>query len=179
MSKDNKLDSNRVPELRGEFLYIPFVGAIIERETDSGKQVLVQVRYKDTDSKYKDVIEIPGGKFRAFEDVFETLKREVKEESGLDIINVVGEDRRKTYSNRGDTSDIIYPFCVTQMKEGPFIGLIFLCTGEGELAQKTDETKEIRWIDGTELKIIVDNEPERIYTAFLAPLKLYLSLNYD
>jgi len=145
---NEKIDPNRVPQLRGEFLYIPFVGAIIERSSKDGKEVLVQVRHKETDSKYKDVIEIPGGKFRAFEDIFE---------------------------NRGDTSGIINPFCVTQMREGPFIGLIFLCKGEGELAVQTDETKEIRWMGADELRGIVTKEPERIYTAFLAPLKKYFS----
>ena len=172
---NEKIDPNRVPQLRGEFLYIPFVGAIIERSSKDGKEVLVQVRHKETDSKYKDVIEIPGGKFRAFEDIFETLRREVKEESGLDGTVIEGEEERETFENRGDTSGIINPFCVTQMREGPFIGLIFLCKGEGELAVQTDETKEIRWMGADELRGIVTKEPERIYTAFLAPLKKYFS----
>ena len=131
-------DLDKVPQLRGEYLYIPFVGAIIERELNGVKQILVQIRHKETDSKYKDVIEIPGGKFRAFEDVYETLRREVKEESGLDITFVDGEKERVSFKNRDDDSDIVTPFCVTQMKNGPFIGLIFLCKGEGELAKSTN-----------------------------------------
>lgn len=173
----SEVDPNRVPQLRGEFLYIPFVGAIIERDSKEGKQILVQIRYKATDPKYKDVIEIPGGKFRAFEDIFETLRREVKEESGLDLTFIEGEAERQTFENRGDTSDIITPFCVIQMKEGPFIGLIFVCKGEGELVQQTDETKNIQWMAANELRDIVDKEPERTYTAFLAPLKKYFERN--
>ncbi|MBU0569974.1 NUDIX domain-containing protein [Patescibacteria group bacterium] len=85
-------DSDRVPTFRGEKLYFPFVGAIIEREVGGEKQVLVQVRQKDADQVYSGSFEIPGGKFRAFEDVYETVRREVKEESGLEITFIKGED---------------------------------------------------------------------------------------
>ncbi|OGM13918.1 hypothetical protein A3A76_04765 [Candidatus Woesebacteria bacterium RIFCSPLOWO2_01_FULL_39_23] len=162
--------------MNGEFLYIPFVGAIIERVVGGEKQVLVQTREKKSDPKYSGSLEIPGGKFRANEDVYETLKREVKEECGLDITNISGQDKRKNYINRKDSSDIIEPFCVTQMANGPFIGIIFLCKAEGKLLSKTNETKDSQWIGYGDLKEIVDKNPERIYTAFLAPLKKYFNL---
>ena len=164
---------DKVPHLRGEPLYIPFVGAIIEREHEGKKQIMVQIRDKTSDSVYKDVVEIPGGKFRAFEDVYETLKREVKEECGLDIVFVENEEDRKDYENRGDLSSLLNPYCVTQMHGGPFIGLIFKCKATGEPVEKTSETKEARWMDVGELKDLVENNPERVYTAFLAPLKKY------
>jgi 8-oxo-dGTP pyrophosphatase MutT (NUDIX family) len=163
-----------LPTLRGEHLYIPFVGAIIEREKDGVKQVLVQTRDKETDTVYSGSIEIPGGKFRAFEDVYTTVRREAKEESGLDITFISGEMDRKNYPNREDISSLIEPFCITQMSNGPFIGMIFLCKAEGEPLQKTNETKEAKWIDVEELKKIVKEQPERIYTAFLGPLKKYI-----
>ena len=75
------MTNERVPSLRGEQLYIPFVGAIIYRETDNGAEIIVQVREKDSDSEYSGSVEIPGGKFRAFEDVYETVRREAREES--------------------------------------------------------------------------------------------------
>jgi len=165
-----------LPNLKGEPLYIPFVGAIIERAHKGEKQVLVQIREKKDDLKYSGSLEIPGGKFRAFEDVYETLKREVKEECGLDITSIVGEDKRKNYLNREDSSDLIEPFCVTQMANGPFVGLIFLCKAEGKLLSKTNETKDSQWMDYRRLKEIVDKNSEQIYTAFLAPLKKYFNL---
>ncbi len=168
-------DTTKLPSLRGEFLYIPFVGAIIERNFEGKKQVLIQIREKDTDPIYSGSLEIPGGKFRAFEDVYTTLRREVREECGLEITFVEGEDRRKDYSNRDDTSSQIDPYCVTQMAKGPFIGMIFKCQATGEPVQKTNETKEARWIDFTELKDLVDSHPEKIYTAFLAPLKKFVA----
>ncbi len=165
-----------LPNLRGEYLYIPFVGAIIEREFEGKKQILVQVRQKKSDTQYSGSIEIPGGKFRAFEDVYETLCREVKEESGLDITFIEGQNERKDYLNRNDVSSLIKPFCVTQMSNGPFIGLIFLCKGKGTLVQQTNETKQVRWIDVDDLRSLIENEQENIYTAFLGALKKYIEI---
>lgn len=163
----------KVPKLLGEPLYIPFVGAIIEREHEGKKQILIQIRDKKLDSKYSGSIEIPGGKFRAFEDIYQTLKREVKEECGLVITSIKGEEKRVSFENREDESDIIIPFCVTQMAKGPFIGLIFVCKASGKLLDKTNETREIQWMDYDKLKEIVTSKPNQIYTAFLAPLKKY------
>lgn len=163
-----------LPTLRGEELYIPFVGAIIERVKDGRKQVLIQTRNKKNDNLYSGTIEIPGGKLKAFEDVFDTVRREVKEESGLDIIFIQSEDKREDYSNKGDISSLIEPFCITQMKNGPFIGMIFLCRATGEPCISTEESSDIRWIDFDALKDVVKESPEKIYTAFLGPLKKYL-----
>ena len=164
----------RVPRLLGEPLYIPFVGAIIERSFKGKKQVVVQTRKKMTDPKYSGSLEIPGGKFRAFEDIYDTLAREVKEECGLEVVSVLSRDKRVAFKNRDDVSELVYPFCVTQMANGPFIGLIFICEAKGDLLLKTNETKDSRWIDFDELKEIVSNHPDKIYTAFLAPLKKYV-----
>lgn len=76
-----------LPRMGGEALTIPFVGAIIERDSKNGeKEILIQTREKTSDPKYSRTLEIPGGKFRAGESVYETLRREVKEESGLTLI---------------------------------------------------------------------------------------------
>jgi 8-oxo-dGTP pyrophosphatase MutT (NUDIX family) len=165
----------RVPRLLGEPLYIPFVGAIIERENKGKKQIVVQTRKKKTDNKYSDTLEIPGGKLRAFEDVYETLRREVKEECGLTITLVKGENERISHKNRDDSSDLIKPFCVTQMKNGPFVGLIFICEAAGTLVAQKNETREPSWINVDDLRKTVEKSPEKIYTAFLTPLKEYLS----
>lgn len=170
-------NERELPSLRGENLYIPFVGAIIERETDGKKQILVQVREKEEDKVYSGSIEIPGGKFRAFEDIYETVRRETREESGLDVTFIEGEDRRIDYPNRENTSTLLDPFCVTQMRDGPFIGIIFRCKAEGVPVQKTNETKEARWMDIEELRRIVNDTPERVYTAFLGALKKYVEMN--
>lgn len=166
-----------LPTLRGEKLYVPFIGAILERKAKSGEtQVLIQTRVKTSDIQHQGTLEIPGGKMSAFEDIYDTVRREVKEETGLDATSIVGEPQRIDHPNGEDTSTLIEPFCVTQMQTGPFIGIIFRCTATGELAVATDETRDIRWIDIDELRKLVDNSPERFYTPFLGALKKYLRL---
>lgn len=163
-----------VPVLNGEQLYIPFVGAIIEREVDGRMQILLQIREKSNDKKYSGCYEIPGGKMRAFEDVYETLRREVKEECGLDLTHISGNDKRIDFKNLKDTSSLIEPFCVTQLQEGPFIGLIFLCRASGTPLAFTQESKDCKWVDIEEISRIIEDSPQKFYTAFLAPLKKYL-----
>ena len=165
-----------VPTLRGEELYIPFVGAIIEREVEGKIQILLQIREKKDDKKYSGCYEIPGGKQRAFEDVYETLRREVREECGLNVTFVQGENKRLDFKNQEDTSTLIEPFCVTQMQEGPFIGLIFLCHATGTPAAVTNESKDSHWMDLEEVRKIIEDTPQKFYTADLAPLKRYLSI---
>lgn len=167
-----------VPVLNGEELYIPFVGAIIEKEEFNEKYILIQVREKTSDKIYRGSLEIPGGKMRAYEDIYESLRREVKEESGLDISFIEGEKDKRSFKNKDHHSSLIEPFCVTQMAEGPFIGIIFLCKATGIPALKTDETKEAHWMRVSELKKIVEETPEKIFTAFLAPLVKYTQLNF-
>jgi len=163
------------PVLRGEKLYVPFVGAIIERKGPNGqRQILIQTRVKESDSSYSGRLEIPSGKMQAFEDVYDTIKREVLEETGLKIISVIGKNQRVDHSSQGVISSIIEPFCVTQMQDGPFVGLIFLCEAIGEPKPQTEEAKDATWMDIQELQSVILSNPERIYTAFLAPLQLYI-----
>lgn len=164
-----------LPSLRGEELYVPFVGAIIEQTVNGRKQVLIQTRAKNSEPFYNGCIEIPGGKMRAFEDIYDTVRREVKEECGLDITFIQHENDRQDFPNRKDVSTLIQPFCVTQMATGPFIGLIFLCRASGIPLKSSPESKEARWIDFEELRNLIETTPEQVYTAFLSPLKKYLT----
>lgn len=166
-----------LPTVRGEEIYIPFVGAIIERIENNKKQILIQTREKNCDKIHNGCIEIPGGKLRAFEDIYETVRREVKEECGLDITFIANENSRADFPNKENTSTLIQPFCVTQMIQGPFIGIIFLCKASGNIVKASDEAKDARWITVEELEKIVNHTPEKIYTPFLAPLIKYIKEN--
>ena len=45
-----------------EEFQIPEVGAIIERVTDTGKEILIQERFKPTSPTETGLLEIPAGK---------------------------------------------------------------------------------------------------------------------
>ena len=69
----------------------PAVGAIIEKVIDGIDHILIQERSKEDDVSENGLLEIPAGKVREFENVFDALRREVWEETGLKLIEIQGE----------------------------------------------------------------------------------------
>lgn len=170
-------NEKELPSIAGEQLYIPFVGAIIERISQTGsKQILMQIRDKPTDLANFGCYEIPGGKLKAFEDVFDAVRREIKEECGLEVSHIYGEETRTDCFNKKEVSTIFEPFCVTQMKSGPFFGVIFLCKALGTPQAAHNETKDVEWMEIDHLKHIMMHHPEKIYSPFYAALKKYLAM---
>lgn len=166
-----------LPRLGEEALTIPFVGAIIERISESGEvEILVQTRNKKSDPVFSGTMEIPGGKFRAGESIYETLRREVLEESGMEIVSVQEEEKVEHNFSHDMSADTFSPFCVTSSPEGPFVGFIFRCKATGTPAEQTNESKNCMWITISELKRIISNNPEKIYTPFLGALRKFVTL---
>ena len=75
-----------------EVFAIPAVGALIYRIKDNKLNILVQERYKENEIFEKGLLELPAGKIREYEDIFKALKREVEEETGLTVIEIIGEN---------------------------------------------------------------------------------------
>ena len=73
---------------------IPCVAAIIEKIINNEKYILIQTRQKEDGAETNGMLEIPAGKIREYENVFVALRREVKEETGLTITKILGEDRQ-------------------------------------------------------------------------------------
>jgi 8-oxo-dGTP diphosphatase len=122
---------------------IPFASAIIENE---GK-ILIQTRWKPNVSpKYSGLIEIPGGAIEYNEDIFESLKREVYEECGVDI-------------HIESNGNGFKPFYCVQFNDGEihFVGYFFICKYvKGDL-KESSESKNPKWVDINELKEILSN----------------------
>ncbi len=165
-----------------EITNIPVVGAIIERQKNGQTEVLIQTRFKpDIDPVYSGTFEMPIGWIEKYENVYDALKREVLEETGLTITKITPHNSTKVYSFKNDGSFGFAPyFCVQQIKGGkPWIGFMFLCEVEDKepVAQET-EVKDIRWISKTLLKEIFNQTPEKFFTLQAGVLDYYLnSLN--
>ncbi len=71
---------------------IPGVGGIIEEVIKGEDCILIQKRCKDDSLDKFGLIEIPAGKIREFENIFACLRREIKEETGLEVFEIIGED---------------------------------------------------------------------------------------
>lgn len=76
---------------------IPVVSALIERVQNGQRELLVQTRWKLGISEYSGTLEIPAGWIHRYENVYEAVKREVFEETGLIVTRIVSDKKTKIY----------------------------------------------------------------------------------
>lgn len=95
----------------------------------------MQTRVKPEALCEDGLIEIPAGKIRAFESIFDTLRREVKEETGLDITEIQGENLSTVYKGNSYMVINFMPFSCSQNLVGnyPIMVFVFICKAEGEM----------------------------------------------
>lgn len=149
---------------------IPFVAAIIERQTESGIEVLVQTRWNTKyPSKYNGTIEFAAGVLDvAYENVYDAVSREVKEETGCTVKRFIDSDRTEAVSPQG--TDKVFgfrPFCCTQqLVEGrPWVGFIFRVeVYPEEPKDQIGESKDVRWVNIQEILAIYKSDPGKLFT---------------
>lgn len=158
---------------------ISVVSALIERDHGGHKQILVQTRWKpDRDPEYSGTLEIPAGWIDEYEDVHEALRREIKEETGLTVTQIIPDRRTATHSPREDGAFAFESFCCQQMIQGgrPYVGFVFLCrVRDEEPREQKEETRDVRWMDAEELRSLFESAPEKIFTLQLGVIDYYLN----
>jgi 8-oxo-dGTP pyrophosphatase MutT (NUDIX family) len=148
---------------------VPFVAGIIERRHEGKLQLLVQTRmHDDPKAAYNGTVEFAAGTLDVlYENVYDALAREIKEETGLILKNVINDSRTEMFApNQTDAIIGFRPFCCTQqLRFGrPWVGFIFRCEVEdGEPAAQEGETQNVHWEDAVKVKEIVDTTPEKIF----------------
>ena len=159
-----------------ETFALPAGGAIIVKKVEDDEFILVQNRKKNSGDGTDGLLEIPAGKVREYENIFEALRREVWEETGLHIISIKGEEDSTFLDVEGNKTITFSPYCVTQNLSGAYSIILntFLCEAEGELLERTNETENIRWMKRDTLKEIVENSPESIFLMHVNALRKYL-----
>ena len=156
----------------------PCAGAIIEKIIDGEKHILLQTRQKSGGGDTNGKLEIPAGKIREYEDVFSTIIREVLEETGLTVTKIYGEELAAV-TQVGEVKTITFePFCITQNLRGAYSIILntFICEAEGETLPSTDEAQNIGWVNISEVRQIIENEPERVFFMHINALKKYLTM---
>jgi 8-oxo-dGTP pyrophosphatase MutT (NUDIX family) len=135
---------------------IPFVKAIVLSE--DGSSFWLQRRTKAGDP-YDGYWELPGGKMRRGETAEATLEREVNEEAGLRLLEVLGQNSLELTDRFGRTARLISPLITVEVVSGPwpFLGHYFVCRTAGE-PNPTDEGEAHRLLT-----------PERFREEFLDP----------
>jgi 8-oxo-dGTP pyrophosphatase MutT (NUDIX family) len=159
---------------------VVFVAGILEKIENNVKKVFVQTRWKPGVGTSSGLFEIPGGRINKHENVFDALKREVKEECGLKVKACRNGFRGDLYKADQTTQTMIFqPFICQQVLDTdngrPWFGFIFLCeVEEGEPKAQKDETKNPQWITIEELEKLLDEHPERIFPHQYQMLKCYV-----
>lgn len=166
-------------EVNTERFSIPGVGGLIVKKIDNTEHILLQTRCKPDAPNEDGLLEIPAGKIRAFESIFDTLKREVKEETGLDVVEILGEDRLSVYKGNNYTVINFMPFSCSQNVEGnyPIMVFVFICQVTGELLAFSDESKNYKWTSISELKRILTESPQSLYPMHMDTLMKYIKAN--
>jgi len=147
--------------------------AIIEKHIGDQIEIVVQNRVKPNEPI---TIELPGGRIERFESLTEALKREVKEETGLDVTEIEGEQLRIVTKGQLFDVECVKPFAAFQTLKGPVdsLGYYFRCKAEGVLLTSGDQTSGIRWINVKDLYNLVEKDPQKFSDVDLAGIKYYL-----
>ena len=165
-------------EKKMEKFTVPCVAAIIEKIVNNEKYILIQTRQKEDVAETNGMLELLAGKIREYENIFEALRREVKEETGLSITKILGEDNQISNFIKGNEVISYTPYCITQNLSGAYSIILntFLCEAKGELLTETNESQNIHWIKIKELKKIFKNYPEKIFLLHINALQKYLRI---
>ncbi len=150
--------------------------AIIERDGPDGREILIQERNKPHEGQTR--LELPGGRVEEFESLIDALKREVREETGLELTSIQGQETRLETRWMDARVECLQPFAAYQTLQGPVdsLGLYFLCRAEGQLLERGDETLSPRWMPVPEIVRLMSDAPEQISFVDRAGLSFYLTI---
>ncbi|HEX2038030.1 MAG TPA: NUDIX domain-containing protein [Chloroflexota bacterium] len=156
--------------------------AIIEREGELGTEVLVQVRDRPGAG---GVLELPGGTLTEYEPILDGLAREVREETGLQVSEILDGTGRLVWrgvrpdGTPGADYECLRAAFVYQTLRGPIdsIGFFFRCRAEGQLVERGDLASGHRWIAVSELRRLLTTAPQTFHGLSQAALAFYTGLS--
>lgn len=159
-----------VPAMDGEALAVPNVAALVYREP-AGDALLLQRRDKPGEP-VQGRLEVPGGRWRAGEDPVAAVRREVAEETGLEVTRVEANARR-VEATPGWPFVVSSPVAVVGGVEGayPSLHAVYACYAAGEPRPVPGETTDPRWWPLEEIRDLLRTDP----TAFVGQTHALLS----
>lgn len=160
-----------VPEMGGEALVVPNVAAVVL--SSSRDEMLLQRRDK-VGEPVRGKLEIPGGRWGAGEAPDVAVSREIREETGVELVEAVGGvSRLEIAENRA--CGIAHPVAVVNGVDGvyPSLHVLFECIGSGEPRPQPGETADPRWWPVVEVRALLDADPDQFVDQTRAMLTAY------
>lgn len=154
----------------------PGAAGIIEKEAEGKRFVLLQDREKAGGETESGMWEIPAGKIREYENIYDCLRREIWEETGLTVTEIEGESEAVWYESHGYRVLQYTPFSNAQNISTvyPIMVQTFICRAEGNLAEATNETQNVRWVEVNQLDELLSTYPERFFPMSVMTLRKYM-----
>lgn len=155
-----------------ESLVIPNVYGLVRPSQELTNRILLQERWKpDTDPDNSGRLELPGGKWRAFEPALDCLRREIAEETGLQV--EVSDEFQRTISLATDVVNVLMPSMVVQMTSGPYpsVLIVFPCIGNGTPSSRGDGSRNAAWHNNDQVREMIASDPTRFTALTYAILR--------
>jgi ADP-ribose pyrophosphatase len=154
----------------------PGVGGIIEKEIEGVPCILVQERCKEEAPSETGLLKIPAGKIREFENIYDCLRREIMEETRLEVVKIQEEEETAIFEGQDYRILSYEPFVKSQNTAGnyPIMVQVFICSVQGTLAEHTNETRHLRWLPVEKLEQLLGEQPQCFYPMHVNTLKKYL-----
>ena len=132
-----------IPAMAGEAIVVPNVAAVVY---DSAKESLLLQRRDKPGEVVQGMLELPGGRWGAGESAEEAVRREVYEETGVSVLELVAGSRSYDFPP-GFAIEASSPAAVVAGLNGAYPALIlaFECIGEGVPRALPGETAAPSW----------------------------------
>ena len=133
------------------------VRGLVFRETEKGKRLLIQLRKRAGEP---EVYELPGGRINEYEKMVDGLRREIMEETGLQVKVIQGEADSVVTTGRSFSVECIKPYAAYQTIKGPVdsFGVYYLCEADGEPQREGDDSADVHWAGLKEVQKMIDEK---------------------
>jgi 8-oxo-dGTP pyrophosphatase MutT (NUDIX family) len=147
-----------IPAMEGEALVVPNVAAVVYSEDRT--RILLQRRDKAGEA-VRGRLEVPGGRWRAGESPQDVVHREVLEETGLTVVEMLTGSTDYNFT-AGISIQASRPSAVVAGLGGayPAVLLAFECTATGVPRALAGETAAPAWWDLDDVSAHLDNDPD-------------------